>query len=498
MKDARRTPFARRLAGCFSLALAARVLLASRVASAQAAPPAAHEEEAFDFMNVLRDHDLHDINDESWNGYGQYTYISNWKLPFSAPYTNANGSINSLVPDAERSFASIFTLFLGLRLWRGGETYLAPEFVAERGLSGIKGLGASIQDYELQKSGSEVPSLYRSRLFLRQNFDLGGAKVVKTSQPYVLASVVDSRRIVLTLGTFSALDVFDRSEINPDPRRSFLNMAFMTHSSWDFAADSRGYSLGGAAELYWDDWALRIGRMAPPLNPNVLPIDLNLLQVYADSLELEHDHVVFGRTGAVRLLAYRNSLNAGRFSDAIAAVQADPTKNAAACPVTVYSYASGNQTAPDMCWVRKPDTKVGIGINVEQHVTPDIGVVVRAMYSDGQTEVDAFDPADRDFSVAVLMKGSAYKRPFDLTGVGFAAGWVSDVHAQFLAMGGVDGFVGDGHLRQAAESVFDVFYSFNLLKAIWLTADYQRIYNPGFNADRGPVDVLSGRFHAEF
>jgi hypothetical protein len=72
------------------------------------------------------------------------------------------------------------------------------------------------------------------------------------------------------------------------------------------------------------------------------------------------------------------------------------------------------------------------------------------------------------------------------------------VHAQYLAMGGVDGFVGDGHLTPAAESVFDAFYSFNLFKAIWLTADYQRIYNPGFNSDRGPVDIVSGRFHAEF
>ena len=65
-------------------------------------------------------------------------------------------------------------------------------------------------------------------------------------------------------------------------------------------------------------------------------------------------------------------------------------------------------------------------------------------------------------------------------------------------MGGVDGFVGDGHLRQAAESVVDVFYSFNVLKALWLTADYQHLWNPGFNADRGDLHILSGRVHAEF
>jgi hypothetical protein len=31
-----------------------------------------------------------------------------------------------------------------------------------------------------------------------------------------------------------------------------------------------------------------------------------------------------------------------------------------------------------------------------------------------------------------------------------------------------------------------------------LTFDYQLIGNPGYNADRGPVSVFSGRLHAQF
>lgn len=41
-------------------------------------------------------------------------------------------------------------------------------------------------------------------------------------------------------------------------------------------------------------------------------------------------------------------------------------------------------------------------------------------------------------------------------------------------------------------------FSFNLLKAIWLSADYQRLWNPAYNADRGPVNFVGGRVHAEF
>ncbi|HLK39673.1 MAG TPA: hypothetical protein VKU41_23115, partial [Polyangiaceae bacterium] len=373
----------RRIGAVFisSIVSTASLVLAPAVARAQAAPPAGHQDAAFDVMNLLAHHGLHDIEDESWNAYGQYTYISNWKLPFHAPYTNTGGSNYSLVPDAERSFASVFTLFFGLHLWPGGEAYLVPEFVAERGLSQIRGLGGSIQDYELQKSGSEIPSLYRSRLFVRQNFDLGGDRVEKTSDPMQLASAVKSRRVVLTAGSFTILDVFDRNGVTWDPRQTFLNMAFMTHAAWDFAADARGYSFGATAELYWDDWAARIGRMAPPLHPNVLPTELNVLQYYADALEVEHDHVLFGQDGAVRVLGYRNSEQAGRFADAIATFKADPTKNAAACPPDLANYGSGNPTAPDLCWVRRSNVKLGIGVNVEQHVTKDVGLFLRAMYS---------------------------------------------------------------------------------------------------------------------
>ena len=466
-------------------------------AFSQAAPPAPHEDAAFDAMNVLSDHGWHDLDHERWNAYGQTTYISSWSLPFSAPYTNENGSNHSLIPDAERSFTFTATLFLGLRLWPGGEAYFAPEVIAERAFSNLTGIGSAIQNFELQKTGSETPSIYRSRLYLRQRINLGGKKVERTSNPLQLGATMDRRRIVLTVGNFTVLDIFDRNNVTGDPRQTFLNMAFMTHSSWDFAADARGYSWGGAAEIFWDDWSFRMGRMAAPQNPNVLPINLDILDYYADAFELEHDHVLFGQPGAVRLLAYRNHEYTGSFNEAIAAFEADPThKNAADC--TSYNYGSANANAPDLCWVRRPNTKVGIGIAAEQYVAKDVGVFVRAMYSDGRSEVDAYDPADADLSFGAVAKGSLWHRPFDVTGLGLAWGFISSEHAKYLGMGGVDGFVGDGAIRAAPEGVFDVFYSVNLLKAIWLTADYQFLWNPGFNADRGPVHIFAGRVHAEF
>jgi high affinity Mn2+ porin len=473
------------------------VLLESPRANAQAAAPAGHDDAAFDLMNILAQRGYHNIDDERWNLYGQLTFISGWKTPFGASYTNAGGSTNSLSPDSETSFTGSFTLFFGARTWRGGEGYFVPEVIAERPLSHLHGIGGAIQNFELQKGGAETPHIYVARVYLRQTLDLGGERVTKSSDPMQLATVVGGRRLVLTLGNFSILDIFDRNGVTGDPRRTFFNMAFMTYASWDFPSNSRGYSWGGTAELYWDDWALRIGRITPPKEPNQLAVDFRIWKYYGDQIEIEHAHSVFGLPGAVRLLGYRNHVFTGNFDDAIAAWQDDPNKNAAAC--TSFNYGSSNASAPDMCWARRPNVKLGIGIDIEQAVTKDVGFFFRGMYSDGRTEVDAYNSADRSISFGAVVKGTLWQRPFDIAGAGLATSWISGSHARYLAMGGVDGFIGDGALRQAPEGVVELFYSANLLRAFWLAADYQLLWNPGYNADRaGPVHIPGVKLHAEF
>lgn len=452
-------------------------------------------DEQFDIMNLLTHNGLHDIQDESWNAYGQFTWISSYKAPFSARYTNLNGSINSLLTQGEHSYTGTFTVFLGVRLWPSAEAYFVPEVISEKPLSSLKGLGA-VQNFELQKGGTTTPQIYRSRSYLRQTIGFGGQRIVKDSDPMQLGSVVDSRRLVLTIGSFSILDFLDKNTFSGDLRRQFTNIVFMTYNAYDFGSDARGYSWGGVAELYYDDWALRYGRITPPKNPNVLAQEFRLYKYYGDQVELEHKHQLFGQAGAVRVLGYRNRENMGRFDDAVAAYQADPTKNATTC--TSYNYGSNNATAPDLCWVRRPNIKLGIGLNLEQHLTDDMGVFFRGMVSDGQTEVDAYFSTDRSVSFGALANGTAWHRPLDVTGVGAGLGWISKAHANYLRMGGVDGFIGDGTINQAMESVIEAFYSVNVVSSVWLSADYQHITNPAFNADRGPVNIYSGRVHAEF
>lgn len=488
-----------------SLALSAALLL-PRAARAAVAEPSGREDAAFDMMNYLTHRGLHDLDDEAWNAYGQVTDIWSMKLGFPAAYSGANSLSNGCARPAlcpfgqELSFTETATLFVGLRLWPGAQYYVVPEIIAERPLSGLTGLGGVIQNFELQKQGLSTPVPYISRDYLRQTFDLGGEHTQTTSDPMQLGRKDAKRRIVLTLGNFSVLDFFDKNDTTGDLRKSFFNMAFLTYAAFDFAADARGYSWGGIAEIDWDDWAARVGRMAPPKLPNQLPLDFNVFKHYGDQAEIEHHHTIAGQDGAVRILGYRNEEVMGRFADAIAVYKANPFENATNAAASCHDdpYSAGNGNAPDLCWVRRPNVKMGAGVSIEQGITDDLGAFFRGMYSDGQTEVYSYTSTDRSLSFGSLLTGRAWHRVRDTVGIGYSAGWISSEHAQYLGLGGIDGFIGDGKIHQAAEQVAEVFYSLSMGSSSWFSFDYQRIWNPAYNADRGPVNIFGARIHAEF
>jgi len=486
----------------FSWMMISRILLLCTIFSIttaqadKAAAPELDDKGEYSIMETLSDLGLHNLQDERWNAYWQGTYISSFKQAFPAAYTNLNGTPNSLLPKAERSFTATFTSYLGLKAWKGAELYAAPEMISERPLSELKGIGGSIQNFELQKNGTAHSTWYLSRAYYRQTVSFGGTPSEVKSGPLQLAGIVDSRRFVFIAGTFSVLDFFDKNTYAGDLRQQFLNMAFLANAAYDFAADARGYTTGLVGEYYFDDWSVRFGHVVGPKNPNGLPLNFYTLKYYGEQAELEHKHVIKGQPGAVKLLGFRNRENMGRFIDAIAAFQSDPAKNATTC--TGFNYGSDNSTAPDLCWARKPNVKMGIGINMEQRVSEDVGLFFRGMYSDGKTEVYSYTSSDRSISFGALMKGFRWRREKDMLGLGYAQSWISKEHAMYLNMGGIDGFIGDGKINNKPEQVVDIFYKWHVISSSWLSFDYQHLANPAYNADRGPVNIYGVRVHFEF
>ena len=437
-----------------------------------------------------------EADEEKWNAYGQATYISQWKDAFPAAYTNLNGTPNSLLPQRERSWSATATAFLGRKLWQGGEIYFVPEMIAQVAFSDLHGIGGSVQNGELEKTGFSTPIFYVSRLFLRQTWNLGGESRELESAPMQLAKSVDSRRFVVTAGNIAIIDIFDRNAYAGDIRQQFLSMNFATYTAWDFAADARGYSWGLVGEYFHDEWALRAGRFLVPQLPNQLELEHRFMDFYGDQVELEHQHSLVRKPGKIQLLAYRNVALMGRWDDAVNALQSDPGKNAASC--TDFNYGSTNPGAPDLCFVRRKQSKVGAGVSVEQAITEDVGVSIRAMKSDGKTEVDSFTSTDSSAALAAVARGVRWARPKDSVGLGLARNWISSSHVNYLSLGGADAFIGDGRISYKPEHLTEAYYNVNLSKLLWLTLDFQHLQNPAYNADRGPVTIYGLRAHLEF
>jgi high affinity Mn2+ porin len=404
---------------------------------------------------------------------GQATYVWQRKSAFDAPYSGEH----SLRPERERSYSFTGTLALGMRPWRGGELYLDPEVAQGVPLSGLTGLGG-FTNGEIARTSGPTPRLYKARMFLRQTWSQGGGSERQDAEMNQLAGSADKRRVVLTVGNLSVTDVFDDNAYSHDPRTQFLNWSLMTHGAFDFAADARGYTWGAALEVYHDDWALRAGRFAQPRQPNQMELDPQIFRHYGDQLELEHRHELGDRPGAVRLLAFRNRARMASYADALDA-------------------AAGG--TPDLNAVRGGEkVKTGYGVNVEQSVSPDVGAFLRASRADGRTETYAFTEIDRSVSGGIVVKGTAWRRAEDTVGVALARNGLSNSHRDYLAAGGLGFFLGDGRLNYRPEQIVETFYRFAVTRALALSLDFQRIANPGYNADRGPARVGSVRLHAEF
>ena len=412
---------------------------------------------------------------EDWGAKFQSTYVAQSKRPFAAAYTGPN----SLVPQREYSYSFTATAALGFRPWSGAEIYLNPELSQGVALSGLTGLGG-FPNGELARTSGPSLTLYRARSFLRQTWGLGGEKEKVESDFNQLAGTSDKRRFVLTLGTVSVQDIFDDNAYSHDPRTQFLNWALITHGAYDFAADARGYTTGAALEYFDDDWAIRFGRFAMPKEPNQQALDDRLFKNYGDQIELERAHTLLQQPGKLRLLAFRNVAKMSRYNDALL-------------------LAAQTRSTPDLNAVRTGQrVKYGFGVNVEQAITADVGIFARAMWADGNTETYAYTEVDRSYSLGALSKGSAWGRVQDTMGVALAVNGLSGPHRRYLERGGVGFFIGDGALSYRPEIILESFYSANVFKGFWVSANAQYIRNPAYNADRGPVKIGTVRLHAEF
>jgi high affinity Mn2+ porin len=410
---------------------------------------------------------------ENFNVHAQATIITQWHDGFRSPYVGPK----SLLPDESAKTSVTGTLFMGLRMpWQGGAIYFDPEIAGGEGFSGVQGI-ADFPNGEIPKVGSPAPQPYVARAYYQQIFGLGGPAQHFDSDQNQLAGDEDVRRITVWLGKFAATDFFDNNTYAHDPRTQFMNLGMIDNTAWDYSADARGYTVGGAVEYNDATWALRYGFFQEPKVANGGTLDGHFPQAVGNVWELEDRWNIRDQPGVVRFLAYLNLADMGSYRAALAAP---------------------GPAGPDVTLSRTYSTKYGFGFSAEQSINPNLAIFARAGWNDGQTESWAFTEVDDMGSIGISLKGTNWGRPDDVVGVAGAIAGLSDAHKDYLAAGGIGFIIGDGKLSYAPEEVFEAYYNCKVVDHIFVTPDFQMVNNPAYNSDRGPVAILSLRVHADW
>jgi high affinity Mn2+ porin len=403
----------------------------------------------------------------------QSTMVTAYHPAFSAKYSGPH----SLSPNSESATAFVSTLYADRRLWPGGELLFNPEISGGKGLSSTLGV-AAFPTGIVYRVGDPAPAAYVARLAISQTFGLGGGRVTNEAGANELADTRDRDVFALTVGRFSVQDVFDGNRYAHDATERFFNWALFASGAWDYPADTRGYTWGVMADLAVGWWSARAGIALEPKSANEATMDWRVGKSHGLMAEYEARYTIMGQHGALSTLVFLNQARMGSYEQ----VLEDPARY----------HNDITQTRADS------RNKYGIALSMEQQIRPGLGTFLRLSVNDGKTESWAFTEIDRSVATGIVQDGALWHRDRDELGAAFVLNGLSPEHRAYLQGGGLGFILGDGALNYGPEMLFDTYYKLSLADNVSFSGIYQPIINPGYNRDRGPVHVITGRVHVAF
>ncbi|MBS1645994.1 MAG: carbohydrate porin [Bacteroidetes bacterium] len=420
---------------------------------------------------------------KKWSCHFQFTGIMQYHPPFAAKYSGRN----SLENITESALSTTATLYLGRKLWKGASLFLNPEIAGGKGFSYAMGL-AGATNGETFRVGDPAPAVYVARCFFEQHIAIGKSRksVHRDDEQNQIAENVPSERITISVGKFSLADFFDDNIYSHDPRTEFMNWSLMDNGAWDYPANTRGYTWGAVIELIKPGYAIRASSVLVPKIANSSVYDMNIGKANGETVEFEKMFNIKGHPGNLHFMGYATFSSAPSYSNAINAMKQGDS--------SYTSVIDGNRTG-----FYYGGLKYGGGISYNQEITNNFGVFARVGWNDGHTATWAFTEIDQTLSGGFRYTPTHIKRPDDHFGLAYVVNGISKTHRNYLNDGGYGFMLGDGKLtRYGYEQIAEVFYKCKLTSWLWATLDYQFVLNPGYNMDRGPVNVLSCRAHIEF
>ncbi len=388
---------------------------------------------------------------------------------------------NSLRPGFDNAVSDVVTLYTGYELNQSTEVLFDVESAGGGGLSDALGL-AGFTNLDVVRNPQLGAKPYIARIILHKVIPL--SEFAKNPQRNPVTSVLrqlPTRRLEFRIGKFGTADYFDLNSVGSDSHLQFMNWVADNNGSYDYAADTRGYTFGAMAEYQDKGWVLRFGEMLMPKVANGPDLDFNLRRARSENMELElRPALQKDRATVLRFLSYVNHANMGSYRDAIRAFQ------------------SGIDRVPSIeAHRRQGRIKYGFGFNFEHELTETTRVFGRSGWNEGQNESFAYTEVNQSVQLGADWKLKRFHRQSDKIGAAFMSDGISRVHQLYLALGGNGFLLGDGRLNYGRENILETYYTARIWRGVSVGPDLQYIVHPGYNRDRGPAVVPGLRLHLE-
>jgi high affinity Mn2+ porin len=425
--------------------------------------------------------------DSLWWISGQANFITQGDLPFHSPYQGKN----SFIPRGEYKTSMVGTLYTAFRPNRS--IRYATDFVFDleaaegRGLSEAFGL-AGFTNLDVVRNPNLGKAPYIARYQVHQVFGFTNKTTSQEPGFFALAPSVPLRRVEFRIGKLTLPDFFDVNGPGSDSHLQFMNWTVDNNGAWDYAADTRGYTVGGMAE--YDDriWSIRYGIFAMPTVANGINLDWAFSRAHGQNGEFElRRSLVPKRKGAQRLLFYANRAHMGTYREAVDDFLngSDTAKYGITVPSIVLHEHFGA-------------LKYGFGYNTEQELSENLRVFGRFGWNEGQHESFAYTEVDQTVELGADYAGTRWHRPVDKVGLAVVSNAIKSDHQEYLKLGGLGFLLGDGNLNYGRENIEEGYYNWHAWRGMFYSLDVQHIDDPGYNRDRGPVWVGSVRAHIDF
>lgn len=406
----------------------------------------------------------------------QATSVPEYHPTFHSPYTGDNSLVS------KEGVATSFTTTFYLAWKPAKHTYIIfnPEAAGGKGLSKTLGI-AGFPNGEVYRVGDPKLQPFIARLYMEQRFPLSREKEKVDDDENQVEEYADKDYFSVIAGKFSLTDFFDDSQVSHDPRTQFMNWSLMGNGAWDYAANTRGYTMGIVLQALYHDWAFRLAHTAVPVEANGPELQYKGWDASSTVFEIEKTHLFQKNEKQFTTFhsgIYINKARMGNYNTSI-------------------NTGLMNFMPPDITDSREYGrTKWGLYASLDNNFGY-IHHFIKGSWNDGQNESWAFTEIDRSVATGFAFDGNIWNRKNDHLGIAYVDNGLSEPHRTYLANGGYGFIIGDGKLNYGHEQILECYYAWHPLKYLFVSPDYQFVINPGYNKDRGPVHIFSLRLHVE-